>query len=136
MIVRKTTRTAPTAPRNARCFLLAIPYLHLVIRRIVKIKSSEAMINIAHPDHRDGLIAEAEKLGIYTMPMPVIADSETYYEGQNMDHEKLYGFMKEDKDGIEAILNQTIEDKELSNLNKMRIFNECKSALFDLNMKS
>ncbi len=26
----------------------------------------EAMINIAHPDHRDGLIAEAEKLGIWT----------------------------------------------------------------------
>ena len=43
-------------------------------------------------------------------------------------------FMKEDKDGIEAILNQTIEDKELTNLNKMRIFNECKSALLDLNL--
>ena len=42
-------------------------------------------------------------------------------------------FMKEDADGIEAILNQTIEDKELSGLNKMRIINECKSALFDLN---
>ena len=45
-------------------------------------------------------------------------------------------FMKEDKDGIEAILNQTIEDKELTNLNKMRIFNECKSALLDLNLMS
>ena len=41
---------------------------------------------------------EAKTLGIYAMPMPVIADSETYYEGQNMTHEMLYGFMKEDKD--------------------------------------
>ena len=50
-------------------------------------------------DTNSGIMPEeAEKLGIYTMPMPVIADSETYYEGQNMDHEKLYGFMKEDKD--------------------------------------
>jgi DegV family protein with EDD domain len=41
---------------------------------------------------------EAERLGIYTIPMPVIADGETYYEGQNMTPEMLYAFMKEDRD--------------------------------------
>lgn len=41
---------------------------------------------------------EAKSLGIYAIPMPVIADGETYYEGQNMTHGMLYGFMKEDKD--------------------------------------
>lgn len=41
---------------------------------------------------------EAEKLGIFAIPMPVIADGGTYYEGQNMSHEMLYRFMKEDKD--------------------------------------
>ncbi|MCR5718761.1 MAG: DegV family protein [Oscillospiraceae bacterium] len=41
---------------------------------------------------------ECRELGIYAMPMPVIADAETFYEGQDMDHQKLYRFMAEDKD--------------------------------------
>ena len=41
---------------------------------------------------------EAERHGVYTIPMPIIADGETYYEGQNMTHEMLYAFMKEDRD--------------------------------------
>ncbi len=41
---------------------------------------------------------EAKTLGIFAIPMPVIADGETYYEGQNMTHEMLYSFMKEDRD--------------------------------------
>lgn len=40
---------------------------------------------------------EAKTLGIFAIPMPVIADGETYYEGQNMTHEMLYSFMKEDR---------------------------------------
>ncbi len=42
--------------------------------------------------------AEAKELGLYTMPMPVLADAQTYYEGKDMDHAKLYAFMKEDRD--------------------------------------
>ncbi len=41
---------------------------------------------------------EAKTLGIFAIPMPVIADGETFYEGQNMTHEMLYSFMKEDRD--------------------------------------
>ena len=42
--------------------------------------------------------AESEKLGIFAMPMPVLADTQTYYEGKDMTHEKLYAFMREDRD--------------------------------------
>ena len=42
--------------------------------------------------------AESEQLGIFAMPMPVLADTQTYYEGKDMTHEKLYAFMREDRD--------------------------------------
>ena len=49
-------------------------------------------------DTNSGIMPEeAKTLGVYVMPMPVIVDNETYYEGQNMTHEMLYGFMKEDR---------------------------------------
>ena len=41
---------------------------------------------------------ECRTLGIYAMPMPVIADAVTYYEGQDIDHQKLYSFMADDRD--------------------------------------
>ncbi|MBQ4464805.1 MAG: DegV family protein [Oscillospiraceae bacterium] len=41
---------------------------------------------------------EARKLGIFAMPMPVLADAQTYYEGQDLTHEQLYAFMREDRD--------------------------------------
>jgi DegV family protein with EDD domain len=41
---------------------------------------------------------EGKRLGVYAMPMPVLVDAQTYYEGKDMDHEKLYGFMREDRD--------------------------------------
>ncbi len=42
--------------------------------------------------------AEGEQLGVFAMPMPVLADTQTYYEGKDMTHEKLYAFMREDRD--------------------------------------
>ena len=42
--------------------------------------------------------AESEQLGVFAMPMPVLADTQTYYEGKDMTHEKLYAFMREDRD--------------------------------------
>lgn len=41
---------------------------------------------------------EAAALGIYTIPMPVLVDAGTFYEGKDMDHEKLYQAMREDRD--------------------------------------
>ena len=41
-------------------------------------------------------------------------------------------FVDEDAEGINAILKKAEEDTELSNWNKLRIINECISALFDL----
>lgn len=63
--------------------------------------------------------AEAKELGIYTMPMPVLADAQTYYEGKDMDHAKLYAFMKEDRDlstsqpsigDVEEVWNKLLEE--------------------------
>ncbi|MBP3700893.1 MAG: DegV family protein [Lachnospiraceae bacterium] len=34
--------------------------------------------------------AEAQRLGIYVIPMPVLIDGETYYEGINLTHEEFY----------------------------------------------
>lgn len=41
---------------------------------------------------------EASSLGIYSIPMPVLVDGVTYYEGKDMDHAKLYQAMHEDRD--------------------------------------
>ena len=63
--------------------------------------------------------AEAKELGIYTMPMPVLADAQTYYEGKDMDHAKRYAFMKEDRDlstsqpsigDVEEVWNKLLEE--------------------------
>ena len=41
-------------------------------------------------------------------------------------------FVHEDADGITGILEKAKKDPELSNWNKLRIINECNSALYDL----
>ena len=41
-------------------------------------------------------------------------------------------FVNEDADGINAILNKAEANTELSSWNRLRIINECKTALFDL----
>ena len=45
-------------------------------------------------------------------------------------------FVNEDADGIDEIMKRAAADPELSGLNKLRIINECKSALFDLHRMS
>ncbi|MBQ9872054.1 MAG: hypothetical protein IJM27_08970 [Eubacterium sp.] len=45
-------------------------------------------------------------------------------------------FVNEDADAISEIMKKTEADTELSNWNKMRIINECGSALFDLRRKA
>lgn len=40
---------------------------------------------------------EAEKYGIYLIPMPVIIDDEIYYENENISAEEFYRFLKSDK---------------------------------------
>lgn len=41
---------------------------------------------------------EAARLGIESIPMPVLVDAATFYEGQDMDHEALYQAMRDGKD--------------------------------------
>ncbi|MBP0973344.1 MAG: DegV family protein [Oscillospiraceae bacterium] len=41
---------------------------------------------------------EGKELGIFVVPMPVIIDGETYFEGTSLDHAGLYAAMHEDKD--------------------------------------
>ena len=43
-------------------------------------------------------------------------------------------FVNDDADGIKEILSRAEADTELSNWNRLRIINECRSALFDLNL--
>ena len=40
---------------------------------------------------------EAEELGIFLIPMPVIIDDETFYEGQNITEEAFYQALASDK---------------------------------------
>ena len=40
---------------------------------------------------------EGKELGIFVVPMPVIIDGETYFEGTSLDHAGLYAAMHEDK---------------------------------------
>lgn len=41
--------------------------------------------------------AEAEELGIFLIPMPIIIDDETFYEGQNITEEAFYQALASDK---------------------------------------
>ena len=40
---------------------------------------------------------EAEKLGIFVMPMPVIIDDEVFFEGQNISEEQFYEALQSDR---------------------------------------
>ena len=40
---------------------------------------------------------EAEKYGIYLIPMPVIIDDKIYYENKNISAEEFYHFLNSDK---------------------------------------
>ena len=40
-------------------------------------------------------VEEGKKLGIYVIPMPVLIDGSTYYEGVDLSHEEFYRFMLE-----------------------------------------
>lgn len=40
-------------------------------------------------------VEEGKKLGVYVIPMPVLIDGSTYYEGVNLSHEEFYHFMLE-----------------------------------------
>lgn len=40
-------------------------------------------------------VEEGKKLGVYVMPMPVLIDGSTYYEGVNLSQEEFYRFMLE-----------------------------------------
>ena len=49
-------------------------------------------------DTNSGISAEeARTLGIYVMPMPVIIDDETFYEGQNLTEEQFYEALTSDR---------------------------------------
>ncbi len=50
-------------------------------------------------DTNSGITPEEGKaLGVFIVPMPVIVDGETYFEGSSIDHAGLYAAMHEDKD--------------------------------------
>lgn len=40
---------------------------------------------------------EAKKIGIYVVPMPIIIDGHTYYEGVDMTHEEFYKHLLDNK---------------------------------------
>lgn len=40
-------------------------------------------------------VEEGKQLGVHVMPMPVLIDGNTYYEGVNLSHEEFYRFMLE-----------------------------------------
>ena len=42
--------------------------------------------------------SEARKLGIYSLPMPVIIDGETHYEGVDLTQEMFYGSLTGGRD--------------------------------------
>ena len=49
-------------------------------------------------DSNSGILGNEEwENEIYVIPMPVILDGRTYYEGQNMTHEQFYRFLEEHK---------------------------------------
>lgn len=42
-------------------------------------------------DTNSGIMkADAEKLGVFSIPMPVIIEEETFYEGENITEEEFY----------------------------------------------
>lgn len=50
-------------------------------------------------DSNSGIFEEERhKLGVYIVPMPVMIDGETYYEGTNLTHEEFYRFLSEGRD--------------------------------------
>lgn len=50
-------------------------------------------------DSNSGIFEEeGNKLGVHIVPMPVMIDGETYYEGTNLTHEEFYRFLSEGRD--------------------------------------
>lgn len=50
-------------------------------------------------DSNSGIFEEeGQKLGVRIVPMPVMIDGETYYEGINLTHEEFYRFLSEGRD--------------------------------------
>nr|WP_326183814.1 DegV family protein [uncultured Oscillibacter sp.] len=43
-------------------------------------------------------VEEGKKLGVHVIPMPVLIDGQTYYEGVNLAHDEFYRFMLEGRD--------------------------------------
>lgn len=50
-------------------------------------------------DSNSGIfMEEGRKLGVHVIPMPVIIEGKTYYEGKNLSHEEFYQMLSEHKD--------------------------------------
>lgn len=50
-------------------------------------------------DSNSGIfVEEGRKLGVYVVPMPVIIEGKTYYEGMNLTHEAFYQMLSEHKE--------------------------------------
>lgn len=50
-------------------------------------------------DSNSGIfVEEGRKLGVHVIPMPVIIEGKTYYEGENLTHEAFYQFLSENKE--------------------------------------
>lgn len=50
-------------------------------------------------DSNSGIFAEeGRRLGVHIVPMPVMIDGETYYEGVDLTHEKFYRLLSEGRD--------------------------------------
>lgn len=50
-------------------------------------------------DSNSGIfVEEGRKLGVHVIPMPVIVEGKTYYEGMNLTHEAFYQILSEHKE--------------------------------------
>lgn len=50
-------------------------------------------------DTNSGIFPDrGEQLGIYVVPMPIIIDQKTYYEGQDLTPEQFYRFLADGRD--------------------------------------
>ena len=49
-------------------------------------------------DSNSGIfVEEGRKLGVHVIPMPVIVEGKTYYEGMNLTYEAFYQILSEHK---------------------------------------
>ena len=55
---------------------------------------------------------EAENIGIYVMPMPILIDGEVFYEGDNLTEEEFYEALAEFHKQIEEGIKKLVAEEQ------------------------